>query len=95
MNTRIKKTSLVYCYDPLSKVNFHQYIDNVTSLLLILKTTDSMYLAAYTESAFVPKKTSSGDGIIMSLTNRKCFFPVEENRRAVTYDDYYIIFGNS
>lgn len=29
------------------------------------------------------------------MTNKKCFFPLELNKRAITYDDYYVIFGNS
>jgi NADH:ubiquinone oxidoreductase subunit 5 (subunit L)/multisubunit Na+/H+ antiporter MnhA subunit len=72
---RIKHTKLIYCYDTLNKVNFHQYIDNVSSLLLVLKTAAGMFVAAYSEGPFL-RRTSDRDGIIFSLTNRKFFTPV-------------------
>jgi hypothetical protein len=31
----------------------------------------------------------------MSLSNSKCYYLVERNKRSITYDDYFIIFGNS
>ncbi len=40
-------------------------------------------------------KASDREGIIMNLTRKEVFYLVERNRRAISYDDYYIIFGNS
>lgn len=42
----------------------------------------------------VPKNMSDGLGLIVSLTNRRCFelFP---GKKAVKYDNQYLIFGNS
>ena len=85
---------MIYRYDKLNKINFHQYIDNISNILLILKTVDGLFIAGYSEGPF-HKKTSDKDGIIFSLTNRKIFTLVERNKRAITYDEYYLIFGNS
>lgn len=52
-------------------------------------------LAGFTEGGFRPKKISDKSGLLFSLTNRKMFVLVEENKKAITYDDYYLIFGNS
>jgi len=34
------------------------------------------------------------DGIIMAIQDEECYF-VKQGMRAITYDDFYIIFGNS
>jgi len=31
----------------------------------------------------------------MSLTNKRCYYLVERNRRSISYDDFFVIFGNS
>jgi hypothetical protein len=38
---------------------------------------------------------SDRDGLLFSLTKKEVFEPVEANKRAVLYDEYYVIFGNS
>jgi hypothetical protein len=53
------------------------------------------YIAAYSEGSFESQKISQRDGLIISLTNQEVFTLLEKNRRAITYDDYYLIFGNS
>jgi hypothetical protein len=62
--------------------------------VLIVRLGNGYHLAAYSESAFFPKASASDVGFIMSLTKEKTFF-CQEGKRAITYDDYYIIFGNS
>lgn len=53
------------------------------------------YTAGFSEGKFDSKEPSKKDGIIISLTNEKYFTLVKPNTRAITYDDFYIIFGNS
>jgi len=43
---------------------------------------------------FNPKKNTEKGGLIISLTNKKSFELIK-GHRAIQYDDYYIIFGNS
>lgn len=95
MHFRIEDTRILYKFDPLNQVNIHKYIDLKDNLVVIVKLINGYYLAGYAEGFFKPKTVSDKDGIIMSLTNRKCYFLVERNRRSITYDDYFIIFGNS
>jgi len=95
MQKKITKTKLVYKYDELNKINIHKYIDNKYFLVLVVKLENGYYLAAFTEGPFYPKMESKYDGLIISLTNRKVFTPVIPNKRAIAYDDFFVIFGNS
>jgi hypothetical protein len=52
-------------------------------------------LAGYAEGVFKPRTPSEKEGLIMSLTNKKCYYLVEKNKRSIAYDDFFVIFGNS
>lgn len=54
-----------------------------------------MFIAAFSEGPFYPKMVSKYDGLIISITNRKVFSPVVKNEKAIVYDEYFVIFGNS
>ncbi len=95
LNRKIASTRLVYRYDTLNKTNFHKYIDNQEQLVIIIKLLNGFMLAAWTEGSFTPKMSSKKDGLIFSLTNRKVFDLMVPNTRAISYDDFYLIFGNS
>jgi hypothetical protein len=56
---------------------------------------DRYYIAAYSEGFFKPKQISKDAGIIISLTNKKHFTLIDPSKKAIVYDDYFIIFGNS
>lgn len=62
---------------------------------MIIRLSNGFYAAAYSEAPFVSRSVSSGDALLISITNQKVFYLVEQNRRGIIYDDYYIIFGNS
>lgn len=70
-------------------------MDGIDNLLLIIKMANGTYTAGFSQGRFDSKSHSSKDGLIISLTNEKTFTLVQPNRRAITYDDFYIIFGNS
>lgn len=95
MNCRIIRSRLIYKWDTLNKTNFHKYVDGIQNLVVIIKLANGNFLAAYTEDSFQPKKTSQGEGLIISLTRQEVFTLIERRRRAITYDDYFLIFGNS
>ena len=68
-----------------------------------MKTESGMYFGGYSESPIKKeekdKKESKENpevrlGILMSITNRKVF-PLIKGKRPVTYDNYFMIFGNS
>lgn len=89
------RSKLIYKFDPLNKTNFHQYIDQIPNILVIIKLQNGFLTAAYSEGAFVPRVQSDKDGLIFSVTNRKVYTLREHNRRAISYDEYFLIFGNS
>ena len=60
---------------------------------MVIKLKNGYMTAAYSEGAFVPKMQS--DRLIFSVTNRKLYTLREHNRRAISYDEYFLIFGNS
>lgn len=91
---KIQRTRLIYTYDPINSTNFHKYIDEKPEIVVIIKLVNGGCVAAYSEGQF-KRETSTKDGLIISLTNREYFTLVEKNRRAITYDDFYLIFGNS
>lgn len=62
---------------------------------MVIKLNNGYMTAAYSEGAFVPKMQSDRDGLIFSVTNRKLYTLREHNRRAISYDEYFLIFGNS
>ena len=94
-NSKVKGTRLVYRWDPKNKVNFHKYIDKVGQLVVIVRLINGYTIAAWSEGGFSPSTTPSHDGLLLSLTNRKVFRLLQANHRAVAYDDFFLIFGNS
>lgn len=95
MGFRIADTRLVYRFDPENKVNLHRYIDEKEQLVVVLKLSSFKYIAAYAEGFFKPKTPSRGEGMLVSLSNRECYYLSEKSRKATVYDDYFLIFGNS
>jgi hypothetical protein len=91
----MRKTRLLYRLDPLNKTNFHSYIDNHPNFLLVVQLANNFLFAAFSQGPLIPKTASDKDGVILSLTNRLVFEPAEKNRRVVTYDEFYLIVGNS
>lgn len=86
---------LLYQYDPLNKVNFHKYVDHHAHTVLLIKLKTGWICGGYSEGAFVPKQTSTKDGLLFSLTAQRYFSLKETNKKAIQYDEFYIIFGNS
>lgn len=89
----VKETRLIYRADVLSNVNFHRYIDGHPHIVFIGKTITGRLIAGYSAEAFVSGATNKGYGLLLSLSNQKYF--VIKDKRAITYDDFFMIFGNS
>ena len=92
---RIKATKLLYRYDPLNKNNFHRYFDSIEHVVIVVRLANGFVMGAWSQGSFVHKVPSKKDGLLFSLTNRKAFELLQANTRAITYDEYYIIFGNA
>ena len=91
----IQKTKLVYKYDPHTQESIHKYIDNIENIVLLVKTKNGYIFGGWTESAFIPKTSSTKSGLLFSVTNRACFELVTPNTKAIVHDPYFVIFGNN
>ena len=61
----------------------------------MIKLANGYVLGAWTQGSYHPKMVSDKDGLIFSLTNKKVFELRELNKRAIAYDDFFLIVGNS
>jgi hypothetical protein len=62
--------------------------------VLIFKTIYGRTIAAYSEEHFSSSGTNKGLAFLMPLWNQKNYY-VHKGSKGITYDDYYLIFGNS
>lgn len=62
--------------------------------MFIIKLTNGFSIAAWTQGGFKPGAASEGDGLLISLTNKKAFEP-KDNTQVVAYERYWVVFGNS
>jgi hypothetical protein len=60
----------------------------------VVKTAEGAFFAGYSESAISPHINADRSGLIIGLTNQNVFY-LQEEKKSVAYDAYYIIFGNS
>lgn len=51
-NFRIKSTKLLYYFDSLNRTNFHEYIDNIPYICVVIRTTKNHLLAGFTIQPF-------------------------------------------
>jgi len=91
----IRKSHLLYKLDLLNKTNFHNYVDGHECILLIIKSLKGNIIGGYSESPFKFGVVANKDGFIFNATNKNCFTLKTNNLRSITYDEFYIIFGNS
>ena len=98
MENPLKRSILLYKYDPRNKTNFHQYIDNIKSLCLIVKTPFAI-IAGYYPGIFEAKGIMNKGGLLVSVTNDESYKlkvkPGDNVSRGMTYDNFFVIFGNS
>jgi hypothetical protein len=62
--------------------------------VLVVKTIYGKMVAAYSQESFNPNGVKKGPGMMIPLWNENVYH-VDKNSRALTYDEYYIIYGNS
>lgn len=67
-------TKIIFKFDPLSKLNFHLYVDNHPNIVLLIKTKNQSLIAAFSEDPFCPTAAAGRGGLIASLTNQRVFY---------------------
>lgn len=75
-------------------MNFHKYIDGHINIVVIAKTIYGRMIAAYSEKCFHLGGVEKGNAFLMTLSTQKVY-PVIPGMRGITYDEYFMIFGNS
>ena len=91
---KIKSARLLYRFDPLNKTNLHKYIDGHPHLLAVACLANGRLTAAYSQDALSPDSKATGGGLLLSPTEKRAF-RLSPGKRSVTYDPYFVIFGNS
>lgn len=105
MGKEILETTIICKMDPQNKNNLHNYIDGKPNIVLIAKMENGQTIIAYSEVAF-QKKMGNIDkrpGMILGLLNKKILTVKTQvtskhnttEPRPVTWDENYIIWGNS
>ena len=96
----INNTRLLYRYDHRNKTNFHEYIDGIEGIALIIKSKKGFLFGAYYSGKMEPEKILNEFGLLISISNDASYPMVEPDRnarviRAIIYDPFYAIFGNA
>ncbi len=104
INKKIRSTCLIYKRDDENPTNFHKYIDEKPHIFLLVKMYNDQIIACYSEPPFKSKSNVDyKEGFMFGLKNRRIFSrkvaPTNANNRTpprpITYDDYFLIWGNS
>ena len=72
--------------------NFHEYFDNKSSILLLIKLHNSIVIGAYSKEEFKSGCTGK-DGFLFSLTRKEVFERIKGS--SIAYDAQAIIFGKN
>lgn len=90
-------TRLVHRFDPLNATNFHQYIDEVPNLLVLVHLANGAKIGGFTVFPVTREQREfPGRGFLFSITDSKVYHIKKDPRKAVVnYDDYFFILGNA
>ncbi len=69
-NLKICKTQLLYKFDGLNKINFHQYIDHKHNLMVIIELSNDFVIVGYYHGKIYPKMTADKDALLISVSNK-------------------------
>jgi len=94
MNRTIEYTRKVYKYDTLNKISFHSYVDGVPFLCTVIRTVNDDLLAAFSVDPLRSNVVIGSQGLLVSMTN-STVYRCQQGRRSMTYDDFFLIYGNS
>lgn len=68
------ESKLIYKYDPLNLVNFHNYFDRVDNLIVFIKISNGTIIGGFTVYPVDPERIHRpGRGFLFSLTGRKVY----------------------
>ena len=100
MKSPIKRSTLLYKYDTRNKASFHQYIDNIKNLCLVVRTPCAIFAGFY-PGIHKDNEMMNKGGLLVSLDNDESYtlHRTKANEKVVfrgmMYDEFYVIFGNA
>ena len=92
---RILKTSFLYNYPTFAQNKFHDHIDKKPHFVVVVRLESDMIVAGYSQEALQEGVENNSQGFIASLTNEKAFFLRKAQKTVISYNPYFIIFGNA
>lgn len=63
-------TNLIYTFDPKNNASFHEYIDNKSNLLCIVKSVNGIFMAAYYSGTYMEKTVMNEPSLLLSLKDK-------------------------
>ena len=78
-----------------NKNKFHSYIEGYPHLVVIVRLTKERVIAGYLNMPFLKGPNYHGDQALLMMPTEQNLFHLKEGHKAFTYDDYYLIIGNS
>jgi hypothetical protein len=94
----IARTRFLYTNKTLDKTNIHQYLVGKNNICMVVELENGIFLAGF--YPYIWKTREHGDdpqgGLLISMTTNSSY-ELKENRndRGMSYDAFFIIFGNS
>ena len=99
MDKKIKKIKLLYkaSRDGDSAQNFHQYCDNITNTLTIVKTTKNKKFGGFTNQTWSGKNGYKSDknAFIFSLDNKEIYYNSDITKSIYDNNHFDPIFGGA
>ena len=91
------ESKLVYKYDPLNPVNFHNYFDRVENLIVLVKISNGTIIGGFSVYPVDQERIyRPGKGFLFSVTGKKVYQMRAQPRHPVVgYDNYFFLFGNA
>ena len=90
---------MIYAQDVKNPINFHEYVDGVPFVLVLLKLDNGEIIGAYSEKPM--DKEDKGDlennGLLFNIDRSKYYKILEDKKiaRAFMYDEHYFVIGNT
>lgn len=106
MGRSIISTRLLYRDDRYNTNSYHNYVDGVPNIVLLVTHSGGQIIGSFSEAAYHSKNFNCDfkKGLMLEFTNGRVFHTKQKKEngkgnkmisRPLSYDEFYIIWGNS
>lgn len=89
----ISKTKKIFCSLSRSHDYFHKCIDDVSDIVILIKTEQGQLIGGFSEPA-LSKEMKEGKALLISLTNKEVYKLIK-GKHSFIYEELMLVFGNS